>query len=597
MDHRSPSKIPQRVIEWVKTRIQPSGDASGTSSASGESGGLASVRSVAMQVFGHLKDAAGEARTRGKDAFAELQRRRKEQSGSASSDAVPSPEASAERAGVSSSTAGQTGSGTETSLPDHSGIDSQSSQSGQSGREVPASEGDSGSESPSSVDPSSIAWASTAGVIDTDLTSPASFIEAEQSSASTVAQEADPDAGPAERAAETGEDVTAQVAGNAEEGTRIEAATDAQRATTNTPRVESLDQAPDDPIGGLEDRTPGTQFATESTEPYAFGPSGDQGSGDLDEAPTSAESPTGSDHQRPPASGASRGDRQASSSGAPTTRMTSPSPDSSASSRGNETSTSASAPVGDDGLPIYFDSVETSDAGPPDSDEAGSGSSSTALSADAYRSTTAPEEMATGDQGSTGSQRPQPGSTIPDFATDSDSSTRIVESRRGSTDASSQDRGRSPSIVGRDSGDVPPAGVGVPANEPTSRVPGDFEPGSDPASGQARAGTDTHRRGDAGLGGGRVGSSTGRSSFEDVEVSDVTAADPSGEEVAAPDAITQQETAGAVDTSDPEGTSRRIVRDANRQGKSDSPASAPPKGSGSGSTSRRSRTNRRDRGR
>lgn len=578
MDHRSPSNILRRVIDWVKARVQ-SVDSSGTFSGSGESGGLASVRSAALQVFGHLKDAAGEARTRGKDAFDELQRRRKEQSGSASSDVGPSPEASAERAGVSSSISSQTGGGT--SPPP----------SGQSGRDVPASEGESESGSESTVNPSSIAWASTAGVIDTDLASPASFIKAEQGSASATAQQADPDAGPAERAAETNEDVTAQVAGNAEEGTRIEAAADAQRATTNAPRVESLEQAPDDPIGGPEDRTPGTRFATDSTEPYAFGPSDDQESANRDDTPTLGEGSVESDHERPPASSAASGEREASGTGTSATRMTSPSPDSSAGSVGNE----PSAPVGDDGLPIYFDTAGTSGSVTPSGDDAGSESSSTTLSADAYRSTTAPEEPAS-DEGSAGSQRPRPGSTIPDFATDSDSPTRIVESRRGSTDTSSHDRGGSPSIVGQDSGDVPPAGAGVTANEPTSQVPGDFEPGSDPASGRARAGTDTHRRGDAGLGGGRAGSSADRSSFDDVQVSDVAAADPSGEGVAVSDAITQQETAGAVDTADPEGISRRIVRDANRSS-STSPPSAPSKGAGGGGTTRRSRTNRRDRGR
>lgn len=591
MNQRSPSDILQRGIAWVKARLQ-SADTSSTSSGSGESGGLASVRSMALQVLGHLKGAAGEARTRGKEAFDELQRRRNEQPGTSSSDESPSPKGTAKRPNVSPSASGQTGGEVSTLS------------SGPTGNDIPAPESAVSSESESSANPSSVAWASTAGVIDTDLTTPSSFIEAEKGSASTAAQQADPDAGPAERAAETDVDVTAQVAGNAEEGTRNEAAANAWRATTNTPRVESLLEAPDDPIGGPEDRTPGTRFATDSTEPYAFGPSDDQESADRDDAPTSGEPSAGSaasDRARPSASTAVTVERRPPSTGEnneSNVRTPSSAPsESSARSGMDESSTSASAspaPVGDDGLPIYFDSVGSSGSGTQGGDDAGSGSPSTTLSADAYRSTTAPEEMASGDEGSGGSQRPRAGSTIPDFATDSDSATRVVESRRGTTDSSpSRDRGGSPSTVGHETDDAPPAGVGVTVDEPTGQVPGDFEPGSDPASGQARVGTDTNRRGTAGLGG-RAKSSGDRSSFDDVQVSDAAAADPSGEDVTGPNTITQQDTAGAVDTTDPEGISRTIVREANRPGDGGSTPSTPPKGSGG---TRRSRSNRRDRSR
>jgi len=587
MNQRSPSAIAQRVIQWVKARMQ-SGDASGTSSGSGESGRFALISTVARQILGNLKDAAGEARTRGKQAFDQLQSRRKEQPDSASPGSGSSSMAPMERAEVPSSTAGQPGS------------DPRAPQPGQPERDVPAAEGDRESVAAPPVNPSSIAWASTAGVIDTDLTTPSSFIESEQGSASTSAQRADPNAGPAERAAETNEDVTAQVAGNAEQGTRLEAATDAQRATTNTPRVESLREAPDDPIGGPEDRAPGTESATTSTEPYAFGPSQDQGTGDRDDAPAASERSSASDRERPSASGAATAEHQPPSTGAPTTGMTSSSSAEGSAGGGTDgSSTSVTAPVGDDGLPIYFDAADTSGPDTRDGGSAGAGAapSTTALSADAYRSTTAPEEMTTGGEGSTGSERPGLGSTIPDFATDSDSSTRIVESPHSSTSASSQDRGGSPSIVRLETGDAPPAGVGVTVDEPTGQVPGDFEPNADPAAGQARAGTDTHRRGDAGLGSGQTGSSEDRSAFDDVQVSDVAAADPSGEDVTAPNTITQQEPAGAVDTADPEGISRKIVRDANRPGNCGSTPSTPPKGSGGSGGTRRSRSNRRDRGR
>ncbi|HEV2066214.1 MAG TPA: hypothetical protein VGR08_05215, partial [Thermomicrobiales bacterium] len=349
---RSPSDIVQRVIAWVKARMQP-GDTPGTSSGSGsgESGGLASVRSMASQILGRLKGAAGEVRTRGKEAFTELQRRRKEQSDSSSSGESPSSTATVEPTGVSSSASGQTGG------------DTPPQPSGPTESDAPAVESAGPSEPGSSANPSSIAWASTAGVIDTDLITPSSFVGAEKGSASAAAQQTDPEAGPAERAAETDVDVTAQVAGNAEEGTRNEAAADAERATTNTPMPETFPQADDDPIGGPEDRTPGTRSATASTEPYAFGPSDDQGSGGRDDAAAPrepsepGEGSFGSDRERPSASAAVTVEHRPPSTGEgneSNTRMPSSAPsESSAGSGMDEASTSASAPVGDDGLPIY----------------------------------------------------------------------------------------------------------------------------------------------------------------------------------------------------------------------------------------------------
>lgn len=190
-------------------------------------------------------------------------------------------------------------------------------------------------------------------------------------------------------------------------------------------------------------------------------------------------------------------------------------------------------------------------------------SQSTTLSGDAYRSTAAPEAVVSDDGDAGDVRHPEPGSSIPNFATDADSPTRIVESPADSGSTSEQKPNRDfGSVVSEDPGDERQAGSGVTMSEPTSRVPGEAEPVPDPASGRARAGGDTGRRGTSGLGADALGPSASPGSSDDVEVADVVSSDDPGKGMEASDAVTQQDAAGAVDTSDPEGISRSITRDA-----------------------------------
>lgn len=522
MDQQSLKGIPKRIIGWWKSR-SGSGGTPSASPESGDPGKGTSLRNSAPRIGARVKDAAGEARTRGKGAVDDLQRRRQEQSRSA-------PGGVKESAGpvdlASEAASGASASARDATAETANGPDAAASTSAsvETGRTAPGNAGPahgSGSAQPeNSAGASSVAWASTAGVINSELGNPDNFIEAEQGRPSTDAQQAasaDPTA--ADRATTVDADTTAPVAGNAEEGTRNEAAGAAERASTDTPRDDPLTQAPDDPIGGPHERTPGTEsgIAGESRAP----------------------------------------DSTAAVSGTPPDR-------------------SLLGAISDDGSSITELEAEHAKG------DAGIQSPSTTLAADAYRSSAAPEEVPPADTGSCDARHPTPGSTIPNFATDADSPTRTVQSP-GDWTQSSEPRtgGAFNANPDKDDHAERPIGSGVTRDEPTSRVPGESEPVPDPASGQARPGADTHRRGAAGLGASQSGSSEGAGSFDDVEVADVTASDAPSPGMEPADAITRQDAAGAVDTSDPEGVSRSIGRDAARSNDRSSAADASPESAGS----------------
>lgn len=346
MKQPAPKGIPQRVIEWWNARkgqagTEDSSDAPETST--GGTGGLESVRQAATQIGGELRGAAREAGLRGKTAIDTIRHRGEKGSGVESleirgSEAAEGPPDPPDRPGGTMSPA----SGSSTHV-----IRGDASSATVSGTPAPATATETGSTSMSDTTASggasassSAAWASTSGVVDTKVGVPDAFVEGQQGGASGGAtsgaqQPPDPDSPPTDMP--TGSDMEAPVGGNAEEGTRNEAAGAARQATTDGPREDRAVQAPDDPIGGSGEWTPGT-------------------------------------------------DSGASVLGA----------------------------ASDDGSSI---SEIESDPMPGDLEP---GSPSTTLAADAYRSTTAAEEV--------NLQTPQPGSTIPDFATDSDEPTRTVES-------------------------------------------------------------------------------------------------------------------------------------------------------------------------
>lgn len=116
--------------------------------------------------------------------------------------------------------------------------------------------------------------------------------------------------------------------------------------------------------------------------------------------------------------------------------------------------------------------------------------------------------------------------------------------------------------------DERPIGSGVTTGAETGPVPGGKEPvpgGNDPARGQPGTGSDTERRGTAGLGAGQARS--GGQGTTDIDASDVAADDAPLADVPPSDALTQQDAAGAVDPHDPETGSRSAVRDAVRDSK------------------------------
>lgn len=633
MHHRSPAKIPQRVIDWWRNRSKENTGSRGADDA-GESDDITSLRDRATDIGGRAKNVVGGIQSRGKDAVEELNRRRQGETDPGSSDSQQTAAGIGERARGAASSAATLARSAVTKASDMrtgSGADTVEGATATSSPPEQATEGPTiGSASGSAEretphDSSSVAWASTAGVLDPELSSPSNFIKAEQSPASQSAQDTgDPDTTPGDRAAATPDvDTTAQVAGNAEEGTRNEAASAATQARTNTTDEEPLLQAPDDPIGDSRDRTPGTESAETSSEPFAYASSPDSESRDRDEPTGTGGSPAATAPS--PVSSSARKLSFARRGTGPTTATPtqdrSSEPDDAAET-GASGSVSTPAPVGDDGLPIYFDTDDGTESAAQSSDRAGlrttandplaagqshggaartaepAGSSrehpalgahtddgssiteleaeapgddptfhsqSTTLSGDAYRSTAAPEAVVPDSDDTGDVRRPKPGSSIPDFATDADSPTRIIESPIDSGDTSERNTSEEfGSIVSGDPGDERPAGSGVTISEPTSRVPGNAEPVPDPASGKARAGGETGRRGTSGLGAAESGTSAGAGSFEDVEVADVASSDDPGTGMQASDAVTQQDAAGAVDTSDPDGTSRAITRDAAR---------------------------------
>lgn len=653
MHHLSPANIPQRVIEWWKTRSKEDTSAS-TPDKAGESDNVASLRDRATGIGSRARNVAGGVQSRGKGAVEDLKRRRQGEIDSESGEAQQSVTRIGDRARGAASGAGALARGamtrasgmrTGSQADPVEGTATGPSTPGQAsaGPTVGSRSGSTEQETP--LDPSSVAWASTAGVIDPELSNPSTFIEAEQSPASGSAQDTgDPDTSPGDRAAATPHvDTTAQVAGNAEEGTRNEAASAATQARTNSSEDKPLVQAPDDPIGGSEDRTPGTGSAETSSEPFAYASSADSASRDRDDPPSSGEAANAS----PPVHVASstRKIEFARRVTDPATTTTSQDRSSASDDAGEAKASEPSSmppPAGDDGLPIYFDTDDRTRSAAQSSDLAGlsntgndpvvggqsyggdaqavdaaassrerpalgadkdDGSSiteleaetsedepavqsrSTTLSGDAYRSTAAPEAVVSDDSDAGDVRHPEPGSSIPNFATDADSPTRIVESPADSDSTSEQKPSRNfGSVVSGDPGDERQAGSGVTKSEPTSRVPGEAEPVPDPASGRARAGGDTGRRGTSGLGAGPLGSSASPRSSDDVNVADVVSSDDPGKGMEASDAVTQQDAAGAVDTSDPEGISRSITRD----------AASPNDGAPSGGRNRRRRKGKSD---
>jgi hypothetical protein len=188
------------------------------------------------------------------------------------------------------------------------------------------------------------------------------------------------------------------------------------------------------------------------------------------------------------------------------------------------------------------------------------------------------------------SSEPTPSHPLLGAATDDGSSIAEIERDQAGSDPGSQsttttlsaDAYRStaaPEQVGP-TDDERPIGSGVTMNEPTGRIPGSSEPVPDPAAGQPRPGDDSRRRGGAGLGGRVSGDTPGSGSLDDVDVADVAADDALSTGTGSSDALTRQEAAGAVDTSDPDGISRSIVRDAAQGGKRGESDDAPSAGTG-----------------
>lgn len=555
MHHRAPAKIPQRVIDWWKARSGKDSPATSVDDAA-ESGTVTSVPDRETGLGGRARSVAGGVQSRGTAAIEDLKRRRQEasQSGTGTDSGSGARRQSAagigDRARGAASGAGTLARGAVTrasAMRSGSRADSgelstaESSTPEQTPSNPAARSGPESAAAETQSDSPSVAWASTAGVIDPELSNPSAFVEAEQRPASGSAPDSgDPETTPGDRAATTPHvDTTAQVAGNAEEGTRNEAASAATQARTNTAEDKRLVQAPDDPIGDSDDRTPGTGPAGASSEPFAYSSSGEAPIDERGDAATASGMPAASAPSPAPPSSARKISFARRAADPATTRREPPS----GRDVGGEPQTSESTltPVGDDGLPIYFDTDERTRSAAQSSDLAGLGtmsapttsqerhtlganmddgssiteleaedpgndspvpSQSTTLSGDAYRSAAAPEAILPDDGDAGDARRPAPGSSIPDFATDADTPTRTVES------------------------------------------PGDIG-----------------RRGTSGLGADTSGSSRGGSS-DDLDVADVVSTDDPGRGMEASDAVTQQDAAGAVDTSDPEGISRSISRDA-----------------------------------
>lgn len=596
MHYPSPAKIPQRVIAWWKSRSKR--DTTDSPEEPGQSEDTPSLQDKAKGIGGRATALAASVRSRGKGAVEQLRQRGQGATGSGSgkiqqtvaqiedqakgaiSNAAPLARSVVTRASAMRSGSGaDTDAGTATSSP--------AQDQASSGSEAPSAS----AEPELSIDPSSVAWASTAGVIDPEVGNPSHFIEAEQTPASAAAQDAgDPDTTPADRAAATpGVDTSVMVSGNSEEGTHNEAASAATQASTNTAEDKPVVQAPTDATGGPEDRLAGTGSTETSSAPFAYSASGEGGSGTPD-----VQRPAGDSTSRNPepasassGSAAAPAPSPARSSGPKITFVrreteTSPmasAPDAGAVDTGSVQAPSVPAPVGGDGLPIYFDTddgehsaAQSSDLGGLKAMEdfpAGAGESRRGV------------QTGGGDAGN--ARRPEPGSSIPDFATDAESSTRIVESPTGSNRPTRTTSGRESITITRgDAGEAPEAGSGVTMRGPTSGVSGDVEPAADPALGRARAGEDTVRRGTSGLGAAGSGSSSGAGSFDDVQVADAVSTENSGTGMESPDAVTQQDVAGAVDTKDPESISRSVTRNA---GSTNS-------GSTSGTSSSRGRSRR-----
>lgn len=610
MHHRAPAKIPQRVIDWWKARSGKDSPATSVDDAA-ESGNVTTVHDRETGLGGRARSVAGGVQSRGKGAVEELKRRRQGESGTATGTDSGSGASrqSASRIGDRAKGAAS-GAGTlardavnkASAMRSSSRVDqpAESSTAEQTPSNPAARSGPESEAAGTQSDSPSVAWASTAGVIDPELSNPSAFVEAEQRPASGSARDSgDPETTPGDRAAATPHvDTTAQVAGNAEEGTRNEAASAATQARTNTAEDKPLVQVPDDPIGDSNDRTPGTGSVDASSEPFAYSSSGEAPTDERGDAATVSEMPAASAPSPAPPSSAGKISFARRGADPDTTRREPPSArDVGAETRSADTTR---APVGDDGLPIYFDTDDRTRSAAQSSDLAGLGtmsapatsqerhtlganmddgssiteleaegpgndpagpSQSTTLSGDAYRSTAAPEAVIPDGDDAGDVRHPEPGSSIPDFATDADTPTRTVESP-GDSGGTAEPNTRQGfgSIVSQDPDDERPAGSGVTTSEPTSRIPGDAEPVPDPASGRARAAGDIGRRGTSGLGAKTSGSSRGGSS-EDLDVADVVSTDDPGMGMEASDAVTQQDAAGAVDTSDPEGISRSITRD------------------------------------
>lgn len=607
MHYPSPAKIPQRVIAWWKSRSKRD-TTTGSPEEAGQSESVPSLQDTVKGISGRATTLAASVRSRGTEAVEQLRQRGQGATGSGSGKVQQSVAQLGDRAKgavssaaplarnvVSKASASRNGSGVDTDA----GTATSSSGQGRasSGSNAPSSDAD----PELAIDPSSVAWTSTAGVINPEVGNPSHFIEAEQTSALAAAQDAgDPDTTPADRAAATpGVDTSVMVSGNSEEGTHNEAASAATQASTNIAEDKPVVQAPNDATGSPEERLAGTGSTETSSAPFGYSASGERGSGTPDDRTTAGGS-------TPRASGPAAMSGESPTAPAPghagasspkikfVRREIETSTMSSSASEGNTDmgstgSPSMPAPVGDDGLPIYFDTDDGERSAAQSSDLGGLKAMEDfpAVSGEIPRGAQAGSGV--GDPQNV--RRPEPGSSIPNFATDADTSTRIVESPADASGTTQTTSTREPVTITReDAGDVPQAGSGVTMREPTSGVSNEVEPVSDPALGKARAGEDTGRRGTSGLGGAGTGSSSGIGSFDDVQVADVVSTENSGTGMEAPDAVTQQDAAGAVDTKDPESISRAVTRNA---GSTNSGSTSNPSSRGRSRRQRKSKSDER----
>lgn len=401
MHQPTPKGIAQRIITWWNSRTGQR-DTASSSSPSGAQDKLASARRAATQIGGELRGATGEARIRGRSAIGNLQRRA--QAGRAGSGPGGIRD-SAVRLGrrareATSARSRDDRSASATAMASSERNLTAANESTPPAPDITTSTGDSPPATGASSS-SSAAWASTAGVTDTDLSSPGNVDGPRYDTVSPADQEA------------------GFMSGERTSG-------DSGHSTARDRNMSFTEATPSHPLLGA---------AT------------------------------------------------------------------------------------DDGSSIA--EIERDQA---ESDQ-GSQSTATTLSADAYRSTAAPEQMGPAD-------------------------------------------------------DERSIGSGVTMNEPTGQIPGSSEPVPDPVAGQPGTGADTRRRGGAGLGTGVSGTVPGSGSLDDVDVADVAADDTPSTDTGSSDALTRQDAAGAVDTSDPDGISRSIVRDAAQGGKPGEPGDAPPAGTG-----------------